>query len=223
MGVYGGDVAGRAHECDVSQLQDRLVFSDLKRYFFFKFERAPFEAIDFKTFLSSLRFSHDFPGTNRKAVFFGPVSYRYGHVYHPPRDIPANSPVSVLLNITRDVFPCFKFNSVLVNYYPTNSSLIRFHSDNEPEILANSVILTISLGCTRTMAFREKHHNNSLICKTRLEHGSVLVFTKANNLTFEHCILPSNSTVRPDGRISCTLRHLATPTSPHRNTHALVE
>ena len=94
MGDYSWNVEGREPgDLLRAGLRVRLVLSNLKRYIFVKFERSPFEVFEFGSFLSSLSFSHNFPGTGRKAVLFGPVPYRYGHVFHPPCSFPPDSPI----------------------------------------------------------------------------------------------------------------------------------
>lgn len=83
-----------------------------------------------------------------------------------------------------------------------------FHSDDETSIRQDSAVISVSFGDSRVMAFRGKRRCRSL-CKTTVYHGSVLFFSKATNLMFEHCIQPVLSNDKIDnslGRLSFTFR-----------------
>jgi alkylated DNA repair dioxygenase AlkB len=60
----------------------------------------------------------------------------------------------------------YAFNSVLVNWYHKGEDYVGWHSDNEPELGPQPLIASLSLGASRTFAY--KHKINS-------EQGSILL------------------------------------------------
>ena len=93
--------------------------------------------------------------TNRSSAYYGPHPYCYGSTTHKPRDFSENSYLQKILNYAEVAYPTLKFNSDMINKYDSGKYHIPYHSDNEDDIEENSLILTISLGETRT------HHYTS--------------------------------------------------------------
>lgn len=65
------------------------------------------------------------------------------------------------------------FNSCLINYYKAGNVGIGAHSDDEPELGDQPFIVSLSLGTSRTMIFRDKD-NRSMAERVVLTHGSIL-------------------------------------------------
>jgi hypothetical protein len=70
-------------------------------------------------------------------------------------------------------------NSVLINYFPassgqstSDSSYLAMHSDDEPTIMANSKIVTLSIGESRKIRFEPKHNNEDQV-ELLLKHNSL--------------------------------------------------
>jgi len=97
------------------------------------------------------------------------------------------------------------FNSVLANRYRDGRDAMDWHSDNEPELGAEPVIASVSLGATRRFVLR---HRAQPARKFALElaHGSLLVMRGATQRHWQHA-LPR--TARPVGeRINLTFREI---------------
>ena len=97
------------------------------------------------------------------------------------------------------------FNSVLANRYRDGRDAMGWHSDNEPELGAEPVIASVSLGATRRFVLR---HRAQPARKFALElaHGSLLVMRGATQRHWQHA-LPR--TARPVGeRINLTFREI---------------
>jgi alkylated DNA repair dioxygenase AlkB len=94
------------------------------------------------------------------------------------------------------------FNSVLLNHYRDGQDSNGWHSDNEPELGANPVIASLSLGGGRD--FHLRHMKDKAIRKTiHLEHGSLLLMRGATQHHWQHHI-PKRANA--DSRINLTFR-----------------
>tara|TARA_B100001996_G_scaffold349606_1_gene308445 strand:+ start:741 stop:1289 length:549 start_codon:yes stop_codon:yes gene_type:complete len=100
----------------------------------------------------------------------------------------------------------YNFNMVLINWYRDGNDYIGFHSDDEPEIVENSPVITISLGATRDFILENKKtkEKNTYI----LKNFEVLVMGGTCQKTHKHC-LPKRKKVL-DPRISITIRAFKT-------------
>jgi alkylated DNA repair dioxygenase AlkB len=181
---------------------------DFSRYIYVNLYASDFINVSTADFIA-LNFSHRFAASRRQALFFGCTDYSYGGVSHKSRSVPPGSPIKIIADKMAAVFPGLKFNSILVNYYPVNESYIPFHSDDEPEIVANSYITTLSIGGTRTLAFRKKRCHK-IICSTIVKHGSITIFPQNSQYLYEHSILRGdvNCLETDQARISLTFRKL---------------
>ena len=105
--------------------------------------------------------------------------------------------------------PDYLFNSALITMYKDGNDYIGFHSDDEPEIIDNSKIVTVSLGETRQIQFRPKT-NKSTCGETSfsLVHGTVYSMSKESQDSYQHSI-PKDNSKTP--RISITFRLLSAP------------
>ncbi|NRA52589.1 MAG: alpha-ketoglutarate-dependent dioxygenase AlkB [Gammaproteobacteria bacterium] len=95
-------------------------------------------------------------------------------------------------------------NGVLVNHYENGQQSVGWHSDNEPEIVANSLILSISLGASRDFVLR--HNESQHKVKLELNSGDLLVMSPPMQQQWQHC-LPKRTQVS-EPRINFTFRHL---------------
>ncbi len=166
-------------------------------------------SFSFAELLDSLSFDHKFK-SGRHTQLFGTLPYNYGTVTHVPSNLYENRFVCEIFNFVVKYFPYFNLNSCLINYYPDIKSSIPDHSDNERYIARNSFIVTISLGSSRRIFFKEIK-SGLCLCSILLNGGSVLIFSKESQLLFTHGI-PPTLTVDADDyspRISATFRSLA--------------
>ena len=94
------------------------------------------------------------------------------------------------------------FNSVLINHYRDGQDSNGWHSDDEPELGANPVIASLSLGGGRD--FHMRHKQDKALRKTiYLEHGSLLLMRGATQHRWQHHI-PKRAIA--DSRINLTFR-----------------
>ena len=103
-------------------------------------------------------------------------------------------------------FTGVKFNSVLANYYRDNKDSMGFHSDNEPELGAQPVIASLSLGEERTFVMRHRIKKDLNPVKLHLASGSLLLMKASTQQFWEHG-LPKQS--HPCGpRVNLTFRQI---------------
>jgi len=99
-----------------------------------------------------------------------------------------------------------RFNSVLLNYYRDNRDRMGLHSDDEPELGLEPTIASISLGETRTLIFKSKHHKPPLTRRLRLESGSLLIMAGGTQRNWKHGI--EKETAPCGSRINLTFRKI---------------
>lgn len=128
--------------------------------------------------------------------------YRYSGTMFEPYPWPhALQPLRERLKATVGV----AFNSVLANLYRDGRDAMGWHSDDEPELGAEPVIASVSLGATRRFAFKHRQQPESKLALD-LPHGSLLVMSGATQRHYRHA-LPR--TARPVGaRINLTFRRI---------------
>jgi len=102
-----------------------------------------------------------------------------------------------------------RFNSVLLNYYRDGQDSMGFHSDDEPELGAQPVIASLSLGATRTMHLRHRYDRRISIQRLLLTDGSLLVMRGNSQRDWKHAI-PKSSMVS-GARINLTFRSIHDP------------
>jgi alkylated DNA repair dioxygenase AlkB len=96
------------------------------------------------------------------------------------------------------------FNAVLVNRYANGTECMGWHSDDEPEIVANSAIASITLGTCRDFVVRHKASQQKM--SYPLQSGDLLIMQPGMQQTWQHC-LPKRLTVNTP-RINFTFRQI---------------
>ena len=120
---------------------------------------------------------------------------------HEPKDMETNPYLMKLVSYLSVVMPDFKFNSALINRYTDSGKHIPHHSDNEDAIDPSSDILTVSLGASRIMEF--KNLQTGKVLQAPVRHGTVISMSKESQFRYSHSILKGEE----DGlRISITFR-----------------
>lgn len=96
------------------------------------------------------------------------------------------------------------FNSVLINYYRNGQDSMGWHADDEPELGAEPIIASVSLGEARDFLLR---HNTrkELNLKLPLPSGSLLLMGKGIQKNWKHA-LPKRKHAGP--RINLTFRKI---------------
>jgi len=95
-------------------------------------------------------------------------------------------------------------NGVLVNHYDNGQQSVGWHSDNEPEIVANSLIMSVSIGVSRDFVLR--HNKTQHKVTIALNSGDLLVMNPPMQQQWQHC-LPKRAQVSQP-RFNFTFRHL---------------
>ena len=116
-----------------------------------------------------------------------------------------------MYDFVRQHFPYLCVNSCLINYYPDKSCFIPDHCDDETSIVEDSFILTISIGSTRQMQFKDLS-DNTLLCSVSLADGQILIFSKQSQNLFTHGVPADTNNLFNDDyspRISATFRRIA--------------
>ncbi len=104
------------------------------------------------------------------------------------------------------------FNSCLLNLYHHGREGMAWHSDDEPEIVRESAIASLSFGAQRRFRFKHKKRPAETVA-VELEHGSLLVMAGATQTHWLHC-LPKTTRVEAP-RVNLTFR-LIQPSAPQR-------
>jgi len=154
------------------------------------------------------------------------LKYGESYTYTGDSSAPESSaiPPPLIQVIDKVVDKCkltYRPNSVLINYYPPLNDIgeissLPSHSDDEPDILADSEIATVSIGDKRSINFSLIHHLKKPpefmknICP---ESNSVYVMTRSSQAWYRHSISPTVNTAAQlpveIGRFSVTLRTIS--------------
>lgn len=104
-----------------------------------------------------------------------------------------------------------RFNSVLCNRYRGGDDAMGWHSDDEPELGAQPVIASLSLGVTRAMKFRpRKGFVEGRTGELPLAHGDLLVMAGDTQHHYQHAIARSRRITTE--RINLTFRQVMSRT-----------
>ncbi|MDC1346896.1 alpha-ketoglutarate-dependent dioxygenase AlkB [Glaciecola sp.] len=96
------------------------------------------------------------------------------------------------------------FNSVLANWYRDGQDSMGMHSDDEPELGAQPVIASVTLGEPRKFIF--KHKQLGIKHEIPLAHGSLLVMRGTTQQYWQHGINKTKRVI--DDRINLTFRYI---------------
>jgi alkylated DNA repair dioxygenase AlkB len=144
-------------------------------------------------------FGRTYDAPRRSAWYGDPEAvYRYSGVRHTPL---AWTPTLAAL---RAEFASLglNFNSVLANLYRDGNDAMGWHADDEPELGAEPIIASLSLGATRDFCFKAKTGNYT--CRIALASGSLLVMYGSTQRCFLHA-LPRRKDVHAP-RLNLTFR-----------------
>jgi len=126
--------------------------------------------------------------------------YRYSGALFEPE--PWHPAIEALLPILETACAA-RFNSVLLNRYRAGGDSMGWHSDDEPELGAEPVIASLSLGVERRFLLRMKDSHGTK-AEYRLRHGDLLVMRRDCQRVAQHA-LPKMAAVTGE-RINLTFR-----------------
>ncbi|GAB3780919.1 alpha-ketoglutarate-dependent dioxygenase AlkB family protein [Dyella agri] len=106
-----------------------------------------------------------------------------------------------------------RFNSVLANLYRDGNDAMGWHSDDEPELGAQPVIASLSLGAERRFRFRRRRARGEPaqpgdLCTLPLPHGSLLRMAGSTQRLYRHDLPRMLGLAAP--RINLTFRCIDT-------------
>ncbi len=139
----------------------------------------------------------------RQQVWMGDphCSYQYSGVRFSPE--PWHPLVRQLCNEVSHAL-AQPLNCVLLNLYANGQDHMGWHADDEPELGANPVIASLSLGASRR--FDLKHRTLAHQLQLQLDNGSLLVMAGSCQQHWQHC-LPKQSRVLA-ARLNLTFRYI---------------
>lgn len=138
----------------------------------------------------------------RLQVWMGDQPYRYsGRTYEP---VPWDARLKILAERLAQGVGA-GLNTVLCNWYQHGQHSMGWHSDNEPELGVEPVIVSVSLGEARRFVLRRKTGPKEKV-EYLLQHGDVLVMRGQTQRDWEHSI-PKSARVTK-GRINLTYRQI---------------
>lgn len=128
--------------------------------------------------------------------------YRYSGLVHEP--LPWTS---LLQEIRERVETQVQqpFNGVLLNLYRDGQDAMGWHSDDEPELGPEPLVVSLNLGATRRFDFRRKG-TGRIEHSLELEHGSLLVMRGPTQHHWQHQIARTRKVSAP--RLNLTFRQI---------------
>lgn len=129
------------------------------------------------------------------------ATYTYSRVRFDPRPWP---PVLAVLRARLQEACGARFNSVLANRYRDGRDSMGWHSDDEPELGAEPLIASVSLGGVRRFRLRARGGGAGL--SLDLAHGSLLLMAGATQRLYRHDLPKTRAAVTP--RINLTFRYV---------------
>ena len=166
--------------------------------------------------LGYLKDSGDFIEENGHSVRLYGESYRYTGSQPPKEHQPIPSElVSIIDRFSTELQLEHKPNSVLINHYPSSDRLspsqsyLAMHSDDESTILANSKIVTISIGATRTVLFEPKQDRDQDPTELDVKSNSLYTMTRSSQNWYRHGVPKVSDESPTEERFSITFRSLS--------------
>lgn len=98
----------------------------------------------------------------------------------------------------------YNFNQILVNWYEDGDKYISLHSDNEPELVKNSPILSLSFGATRRFRLK-KNSDGEQDTVVELKNNTFVIMGGTCQTTHKHEVLKEPKC--KEKRINITFRN----------------
>ena len=138
----------------------------------------------------------------RLTAWFGTEDYTYSGIFHPAKELP--TAIAEIKAAVEAETGC-TFNSVLCNLYLDGSHSVSWHCDDEPELGADPIIASVSLGGERIFSMKHKTDKTDK-ARLTLANGSLLVMGKGTQPNYLHSIPKTKKAVQP--RINLTFRSI---------------
>jgi alkylated DNA repair dioxygenase AlkB len=125
------------------------------------------------------------------------------YIYSGIRNVPQVwTPTVAELKTSAEAICESRFNSVLINRYRSGMDSMGWHADHEPELGAQPVIASVSLGVARTFDLR--HNKTGVVQSFQLKGGSLLVMKGSTQAQWRHRV-PKEPRVTGE-RVNLTFR-----------------
>jgi alkylated DNA repair dioxygenase AlkB len=123
----------------------------------------------------------------RLTAWYGEAGVRYAYSGIAMEALPWDGPLRALAARVADASNA-RFNSVLLNLYRDGNDGVSWHSDNEPELGAEPVIASLSLGAPRLFQLRHRDYrrNGLPVEEFQLASGSLLVMRGSTQRLWQH-------------------------------------
>ncbi len=146
--------------------------------------------------------------TTRQIVWMGDDNISYHYSGHAHQALPWTETVFHVKQIVEQQLATIgievKFNSCLLNYYPSGSDGMGYHADDEKELGQQPIIAALSLGATRKLVFKHKKAQDKV--QLYLESGQLIVMHGDTQTHWKHTITKTKTV--SEGRISLTFRQI---------------
>jgi alkylated DNA repair dioxygenase AlkB len=141
--------------------------------------------------------------TKRKMAWYATqdISYEYSHITR--QSLPFTKELHQLKALIENISG-ETFNACLLNLYHSGEEGMGWHSDDEPSIVPNSAIASVSLGANRR--FSLQHKKTKQVVDIVLENGSLLMMKGETQTCWQHAL---SKTKKVNGsRINLTYRKM---------------
>jgi alkylated DNA repair dioxygenase AlkB len=139
----------------------------------------------------------------RLVAWAGALPYRYSGQTLPPRPFTA-SLARLLAAVSERAGTAF--NHMLANRYRDGNDSMGLHADDEPELGAEPIVATVSLGATRRLVVKPRHRADGAPLALELAHGGLLIMAGPCQRHYVHGI-PKQAAVTGE-RVSLTFRKI---------------
>ncbi len=139
--------------------------------------------------------------TKRKIAWYGDEKFTYTYSNDTKTALPWTDELLGMKQIV-ELKTKERYNSCFLNLYHNGSEAMGWHTDDEPELLANGAIASVSLGATRKFVFKHKESKEKV--EVMLASGSILVMKGSVQHHWLHRLPPTKKVNTP--RVNLTYR-----------------
>ncbi|MBK8683609.1 MAG: alpha-ketoglutarate-dependent dioxygenase AlkB [Bacteroidetes bacterium] len=141
--------------------------------------------------------------TQRRMAWYGDENkqYRYSGILRTPK--PWTRTLQEIQHLVNSTFQT-SLNACLMNLYRNGEEGMGWHSDDEPELGKEPIIVSLSLGAQRAFDFKHKDLGNKQ--RIYIEDGSLLLMKGATQKHWKHALPKSKKVLNP--RINLTFREI---------------
>ena len=193
--LFSDDETVELRDADVSHLHEAFDPNSADRYLAELLESTPWQQEQVQMFGEMI----DIP---RLTAWFGDPGHGYVYSGIAMDPLPWTDCLQEIKTKVEELAGT-TFNSALLNLYRTGSDSVAWHADDEPELGAEPIIGSISLGATRKFHLKNRDNPAETI-SLNLEHGDVVIMRGPTQRHWLHQVPKTKKPVGP--RINLTFR-----------------